>query len=105
MIFTFPPVSVFSSPEFDPVLTHKEQAEHIPGMVDSFEPSDPAMHTTKSIDYGVVLDGEIWLELDDGVSVHLRQGDVFIQGAARHAWRNKGAIPAKVLFVLIGATD
>ena len=63
------------------------------------------MHTTKSIDYAVLLEGEIWLELDDGVTTHLQPGDIVIQGAARHAWRNKGALPAKLLFVLIGATD
>jgi quercetin dioxygenase-like cupin family protein len=105
MIFTFPPIAVFSSPDFDPVLAHREQAEHIPGLVDTFESNDPAMHTTKSIDYAVVLEGEIWLELDDGVTTHLQPGDVVIQGAARHAWRNKGALPAKLLFVLVGATD
>jgi quercetin dioxygenase-like cupin family protein len=105
MIFSFPPVSVFSSPDFDPVLTHREQAEHIPGLADTFERDDPAMHRTKSIDYAVVLEGDIWLELDDGVTTHLRAGDVVIQGAARHAWRNKAAMPAKLLFVLIGVTD
>jgi mannose-6-phosphate isomerase-like protein (cupin superfamily) len=105
MIFTFPPVSVFSSPDFDPALTHREQAEHIPGLADTFESEDPAMHATKSIDYAVVLEGEVWLELDDGVTTHLRTGDIVIQGAARHAWRNKGTEPVKLLFVLIGATD
>ena len=68
MIFTFPPISVFSSRHFDPVLTHREQAEHMHGLADTFEPNDPAMHRTKSVDYAVVLEGEIWLELDDGVT-------------------------------------
>jgi quercetin dioxygenase-like cupin family protein len=103
MIFTFPPITAFSSPQFDPVLTHREQAEHIPGLADKFEPNDPAMHRTESIDYAVVLEGNIWLELDDGLTTHLLPGDVVIQGATRHAWRNKDASPAKLLFVLIGA--
>ena len=104
MIFTFPPVSVFSSPEFDLPLTLREQAEHIPGLAAKFESSDPAMHRTESIDYAMLLEGEVWLELDDGVTTQLQPGDVVIQGATRHAWRNKGASPAKLLFVLIGVT-
>ena len=105
MIFTFPPITVFFSPQFDPELTHREQAEHIPGLAQKFESNDPAMHRTESIDYAVVLDGDIWLELDDGLTTHLHAGDVVIQGATRHAWRNKGPTPAKLLFVLIGASE
>ena len=50
----------------------------------------PGMHTTATIDFEVVLDGEIWLELDDGVEVHLRAGDTVVQNGTRHAWRNHG---------------
>ncbi len=39
-----------------------------------------------------MLEGEIWLELDDGAEVHLREGDVAIQCGTRHAWRNKGSV-------------
>jgi quercetin dioxygenase-like cupin family protein len=60
------------------------------------------MHTTPTIDYGIVLEGEIWLELDDGHTVHLEKHDVFVQNATRHAWRNKSATPTKMAFVLIG---
>lgn len=104
MIFTFPPVSVFSSSEFDLRLTQREQAEHIPGLAEKFESGDPAMHRTESVDYAIVLEGDVWLELDDGVKTHLQVGDVVIQGATRHAWRNTGTSPAKLLFVLIGTT-
>jgi hypothetical protein len=58
MIFTFPPISVFSGPDFDPELTHREQKEHIPGLHETFESNDPAMLTTKSIDYAVVLEAK-----------------------------------------------
>ncbi len=105
MIVTFPPDSVFAGPQFDPVLARQEQIENIPGLVDTFEAADPAMHRTQSIDYDMVLEGEIWLELDDGVTKHLQAGDIVIQGAVRHAWRNKSESPAKMLFVLMGASD
>ena len=60
------------------------------------------MHTTDTIDYGIVLSGEIWLEVDDGEETRLRQHDVVIQNGTRHAWRNKSSAPATAAFVLIG---
>jgi len=48
------------------------------------------MHTTDSVDYVLVLDGEVWLELDDGELTRLRAGDTVIQNGTRHAWRNQG---------------
>ena len=63
------------------------------------------MHTTPTIDYGVVMDGEIWLELDDGKTVHLKEHDAFVQHGVRHAWRNKTNKATTVAFVLIGSHD
>lgn len=62
------------------------------------------MHTTPTVDYDVVIEGEVWLELSEG-EVHLTTGDVVVQHGTRHAWRNKGDKPATVLAVLIGAQD
>ena len=103
MIVRFPPDSVFAEPGFDPVAAGREQARHIPGLAERFEAENPGMHTTDTVDYDIVLDGEIWLELDDGAEAHLRQGDVAVQCGTRHAWRNKSARPATMAFVLIGA--
>ncbi|GLR84619.1 cupin [Bradyrhizobium iriomotense] len=103
MIVRFPPDSVFTSPDFNPEGAGPELAEHIPGLAECFEAHNPGMHTTDTIDYDIVLEGEIWLELDDGAEVHLRQGDVAIQCGTRHAWRNKGENSATLAFVLIGA--
>ena len=60
---------------------------------DHFEKKDPGMHQTNTVDYSVVYDGEIWLELDDGETVHLKRGDVVVQNGTRHTWRNKGTEP------------
>ncbi|MFV0306986.1 MAG: cupin domain-containing protein, partial [Desertimonas sp.] len=65
----------------------------LPGMADHMEPDAPGMHTTASVDFEIVLDGEIWLELDDGAEVHLKPGDAVVQNGTRHAWRNKGTTP------------
>ena len=59
------------------------------------------MHTTKSVDYAVVVSGEIELELDDGVTVTLKQGDTLIQQATVHGWQNKNSEPCLMAFVLI----
>ena len=104
MIVQFPPDATMSGPAFDPVAAGREQALHLPGLAERFESENPGMHTTDTVDYDIVLDGEIWLELDDGAEVHLRQGDVVIQCGTRHAWRNKSTRPATMGFVLIGAT-
>lgn len=62
-------------------------AKSLPGLAEHMEPDDPGMHTTDSVDFGVILEGEITLELDDGQQERLRAGDVFVQNGTRHAWR------------------
>ncbi|HWC28548.1 MAG TPA: cupin domain-containing protein [Dehalococcoidia bacterium] len=61
------------------------------------------MHRTNSVDYGIVLDGELDMEVDGGESVHLRAGDVVVQRGTNHAWINKGSRPAKMAWILIDA--
>lgn len=103
MMVRFPPDAIFADPRFDGGRFGAEAAQHIPGLIEQFEPEGGGFHTTASIDYDVVLDGEIWLELDDGAEKHLKQGDVVIQGGTRHAWRNRGDRDATMVFVLVGA--
>jgi uncharacterized cupin superfamily protein len=103
MIVVFPPDAVMMRAEFDAAAFGAEFAQRIPGLAEKFEPEHPGMHTTDSIDYDVVLDGEITLELDDGVQVPLRRHDVVVQHGNRHAWRNLSERPATMLFVLVGA--
>jgi Cupin domain len=101
MIVTFPPDTVMMS--IDPAAGFQEFAEHIPDLAAAMEPDSPGMHTTQTIDYGIVLEGEVWLELDDGEQAHLKPHDVIVQNGTRHAWRNKSDKPVKIAFVLIGA--
>src|SRR5687767_9916005 len=60
----------------------------------------PFMHRTESIDYAVVLEGEIVMLLDEE-EVHLKAGDVVIQRGTNHAWANRSGKPVKMLYVLI----
>jgi quercetin dioxygenase-like cupin family protein len=62
----------------------------------------PRNHRTDSIDYAVVLSGEIDMELDDSV-VHLKTGDVLVQRGTIHNWVNRGTQPCVIAFVLIDA--
>ena len=61
------------------------------------------MHRTQTLDYGVVLEGEIQLELDAGVTRTARAGDVVVQRGTMHAWENVSGKPCRIAFILIAA--
>ena len=68
------------------------------------KPRNPAMHRTKTIDYALILSGEIDMLLDDS-EVHLKAGDVVIQRGTNHAWVNRGNQPCQVAFVMVDAKE
>jgi uncharacterized cupin superfamily protein len=62
----------------------------------------PMMHRTESVDYGIVVFGEITLVLDDGSETHLQAGDVVVQRGTDHAWENRSSTnPARMAFILL----
>jgi mannose-6-phosphate isomerase-like protein (cupin superfamily) len=69
----------------------------------SFGPGvTPRNHRTDSIDYAVVISGEIDMVLDDE-TVHLNAGDVLVQRGTIHNWVNKGTVPCVIAFTLVSA--
>ena len=62
--------------------------------------TNPLMHRTRTVDYAIVMSGEIDMMLDDK-TVHLKPGDVVIQQATNHAWLNHGTEPCRIVFVLM----
>lgn len=60
------------------------------------------MHRTETIDYVIVIEGEIDMEMDNS-TVSLKQGDVMVQRGTNHAWVNRSGARARVAFVLIDA--
>lgn len=74
-----------------------------PGLIEAFEADNPGMHTTDSIDYGICLSGEMYLELDNGEERRIAPGTIVVQQGTRHAWRNRGSEVCTMVFVLIGA--
>jgi mannose-6-phosphate isomerase-like protein (cupin superfamily) len=75
----------------------------LPGLLRYMDPSDPGMHATDTIDFEVVLEGTIVLELDDGAEVTLNPGDTVVQNGTRHRWKNPGSTPARMALFLCGA--
>ena len=67
-------------------------------------PTNPLMHRTRSVDYAIVLSGEIDMMLDTGV-VHVKAGDVVVQQATNHAWLNHGKEPCRIAFVLVDSQE
>jgi len=64
----------------------------------------PAMHRTDTVDYALVLSGEIWALMDEGETL-LRAGDTLVQRGTNHAWSNRGDQPSLVAFILVSATS
>jgi len=62
------------------------------------------MHRTNSLDYGIVLSGEVELELDDGVKTTIGPGSIVVQRGTLHRWRNPSeSVPCRIVFVLTEA--
>jgi uncharacterized cupin superfamily protein len=60
-------------------------------------------HRTETVDYAILLSGEIDMELENGEVVHLKPGDVVVQRGTIHTWVNRGSVPAVTAFILIDA--
>jgi quercetin dioxygenase-like cupin family protein len=72
-------------------------------VVDMLPGKESPMHRTNSIDYGIVLDGEIELELEDGAKRTVHQGGIIIQRGTNHLWRNTSDQVCRIAFILIEA--
>ena len=103
-MFTLPPGTAEPEPS---ELTGEEAVadaeEKLPGLLSYLERDDPGMHTTDTIDFEVVLEGTVILELDDGAEVTLNPGDTVVQNGTRHRWRNPGDVPARLALFVCGA--
>ena len=62
----------------------------------------PGMHKTDTVDFAIVLSGEIWALLDEGETL-LRAGNTLVQRGTNHAWSNRSAQPCLVAFILVSA--
>jgi mannose-6-phosphate isomerase-like protein (cupin superfamily) len=67
-------------------------------------PRHPMMHRTRTLDYAIIMSGEIDMLLDEG-EVHLKAGDVIVQQATNHAWVNRSGKPCRVAFILMDSQE
>lgn len=102
-ITVFPPGGQGLDRGADMAAIAGEMGAKLPGLAQSMEPNNPGMHTTDTVDYDIIVSGNLWLELDDGEEAQLKPGDIVIQNGTRHAWRNKGKKPCVMYSVLVGA--
>lgn len=99
--FTIPSHSDSISPQqFMTALPQLQ--ENVPGLVDVLE-GTTGMHTTQTVDFDVVVSGEVWLEVDGGKEVLLKAGDCVVQNGTRHAWHNRSGQPCTLAVTLLAA--
>ena len=67
-------------------------------------PRHPLMHRTRTLDYAIIMSGEIDMLLDEG-EVHLKAGDVVVQQATNHAWINRSGKPCRIAFILMDSQE
>lgn len=95
-------ISKFETGFFHQTVTNETHASAAPAKYRA--PSHPFMHRTCSVDYAIVLSGQIDMQLDDA-TLHFKAGDVLVQQGTNHAWINRSGAPCRIAFILIGAAD
>ncbi len=101
--FTIPPDTTTRIERLNTASAIEEIQQKLPGMLDVLERDHPGMHTTDTVDFDVVVSGEVVLELDDGAEVLLKPGDCVIQNGTRHAWHNRSSANCLIAVTLLGA--
>lgn len=101
--FTIPPDTTTSIEQVDLPSALTEIQQKLPGMMEVLEFDHPGMHTTNTVDFDVIISGEVYLELDNGAEVLLKAGDCVIQNGTRHAWRNRSSEKCVIAVTLVGA--
>ena len=99
--------SIFRIVDFAPAAPHTAPVDHNQILISmGIDPATQGYarhantHRTRTIDYAIVLDGEIDMLLDDA-EIRVKTGDVLVQQATNHAWVNNGTKPCRIAFILI----
>ena len=99
-VLEFLPVDAAALAKMDANFMSQMLGDHSPAR--GLPASNPLMHRTRTVDYAIIISGEIDMMLDDE-TVHLKAGDVVVQQATNHAWLNRSKEPCRVVFVLVDA--
>ena len=71
-----------------------------PADINQFE--DKGLHSSDTMEYLVIVSGEVWLQLEDGTEIHLHQGDCVVQHGTRHTWSNRSSTDCLMAAVVVG---
>ena len=102
-LFSLPPEGAEAPADLDVPAALADMETRLPGLLHYMDRSDPGMHTTDTIDFEIVLEGTVVLELDDGAKVTLQPGDTVVQNGTRHRWSNPGNETARLAVFICGA--
>jgi hypothetical protein len=103
MIVRFAPDEVVRAPGFDFAAAAAEFTTWAADVSASTDPENPRLHRHPTLDFAVVLEGEVWLEVDDGAETRLTVGDTLVQIDGRHAWHNKTDRPVTIAIMSTAA--
>ncbi|OZF42054.1 cupin domain-containing protein [Rhodococcus sp. 14-2470-1a] len=103
LLVRWAPLSAVPEPSGDVDMLNADAERQLPGLMGAFEPENPGFHTSDSVDYGLCLEGEMWLRLDNDTEQKILPGTCVVQRGTRHKWENRSESPATMLFVLVGA--
>ena len=102
-VVTLGPKGATPPPDLDLAAAQAEMETKLPGLAALMEPDHPGTHTTDSVDFDVIIAGEVWLEVDGGERVLLRTGDCVVLNGTRHSWHNESDQPCTMISAVIGA--
>lgn len=102
-VVTLAPADAAPPADLDLVAAQAEMEAKLPGLEVLMEPDHPGFHTTDTVDFDVIISGEVWLELDGGERVLLRAGDCVIVNGTRHSWHNESNAPCVIVNAILGA--
>jgi hypothetical protein len=103
VLFRCPPDSASAAPQGDPEALMQEAGRLLPGALQAIAPDDEGMHKTDTVDFNLVLEGEIWFQAEGSPDVLVPQGSGVLLHGTRHAWHNRTDKPVYMLSVFIGA--
>jgi hypothetical protein len=102
VILRWPP-ETGRGPDGDPEALSAEVEQVFPGLLGALTPDEKGHHATDTVDMSIVLEGELWLQLEDGSETRLTPGGCVVLRGNRHSWANRSAEPAVMASVFMGA--
>lgn len=103
LTLTFPPGLGVSAESAKAQAAMAAAMLEIPGMHPDRDRPGTGRHFTETLDFVMVVSGEVSLALDEGAEVHLKRGDTVILNGTMHSWHNKGKEPAVIVASMVGA--